>query len=59
MGCFVSETIAPIPPPEGTPEDPLQSEGDIIDCIVTDPHIHYYQSKIEEVLLPLRKRGGG
>lgn len=59
MGCIASETLAPIPPPEGHPQDPLQSEGDIIEVILTDPHIHYYQKKIEEVLIPLRKNRGG
>lgn len=28
----------------------------MVEVIMADPHIHYFQKKIEEVLLPLRKR---
>jgi hypothetical protein len=30
-------------------------EGDVIANITNDPHINYFQNKINEVLLPLRK----
>ena len=57
MGCALQPEVKPfIPDPEGKPIDPLELEGNIIDNISIDPHINYYQSKIEEVLLPLRKK---
>ena len=47
MGCTESvSTISPIPEPKGPPVDPLQSEGDIVEVIISDPHIHYFQKKI-------------
>jgi len=56
MGCTNQPEIKPlIPEPEGKAVDPLEAEGNIIENIKVDPHIHYYQAKIEEVLLPLRK----
>ncbi len=56
MGCTNQPQVAShIPPPEGIAKDPLECEGNIIENIAIDPHIHYYQAKIEEVLLPLRK----
>lgn len=56
MGCTNQPEIKPfIPDPEGKPIDPLELEGNIIENIAMDPHINFYQHKIEEVLLPLRK----
>ena len=56
MGCFVSGGLEPIPLPTGPAKNPLECEGDVVENILTDPHIHYFQQKIEEVLLPLRRR---
>lgn len=48
MGCTEStHTVAPIPEPTGPPIDPMQSEGDIVEAIMNDPHIHFFQKKIE------------
>ena len=56
MGCVVEpEQAALIPPPTGQPHDPLEMPGDIVNNIALDPHINYYQNKIQQVLLPLRK----
>ena len=56
MGCVVEpEQSSLIPPPTGPPQDPLEKEGDIVTNIALDPHINYYQNKIQQVLLPLRK----
>lgn len=47
MGCTNQpQALAHIPPPEGQPLDPLEGEGNIIENIAMDPHIHYYQAKI-------------
>lgn len=46
MGCFIDKPIDPIPAPEGPPKNPLESEGDIVEVIMTDPHINYFQQKI-------------
>jgi hypothetical protein len=40
-----------IPEPTGKPVDPLNSAGDIVDIITTDPHIEYYQKKIKEAII--------
>jgi len=56
MGCTsVTEQIQQIPEPLGNPIDPIFSSGNIIDMITNDPHIHFYQMKLEEVVLPLCK----
>lgn len=48
MGCTsVTEQIQQIPEPLGSPIDPIFSSGNIIDMIVNDPHIHFYQMKLE------------
>ena len=44
--------------PTGEAVDPIEKEGDIVENIKYDPHIHLYQKKIEEVLLPVRKSKG-
>ena len=44
--------------PTGDAVDPMDKDGDIVDNIKCDPHIHLYQKKIEEVLLPVRKSKG-
>ena len=53
MGCPEStdstkpeRPIKQIPDPVGPAKDPLQSDIDIIDAIVSDPHINYFQNKI-------------
>lgn len=57
MGCVLeAETNPLIPPPEGTPDDPLERPGDIIENIVLDPHINYYHAKIEQVLMPIARK---
>ena len=58
MGCTesVNNTIQPIPDPKGPAIDPLDAEGDIVEIIINDPHINFYQKKIEEVLLPMRMK---
>ena len=57
MGCVVEpEPNGLIPLPEGQPQDPIDMIGDIVNNISLDPHINYYQTKIEQVLLPLRKK---
>jgi len=56
MGCTNQpQVISLFPDPQGKAENPLEREGDIIVNITNDPHIQYFQTKIEEVLLPLRK----
>ena len=49
MGCTegVANTMKPIPDPKGPPVDPLNAEGDIVEAIMADPHINYFQKKIE------------
>ena len=56
MGCVLETPLNPIPPPQGPAKNPLEQEGDVVAIITEDPHIHYFQKKIEEVLLPIRKR---
>ena len=57
MGCSDSKDfIPPIASPEGNPIDPLHSDGNIIDNILLDPHIHFFQSKFKEVILPMCKK---
>jgi hypothetical protein len=47
MGCTNQPQVtAHIPAPEGQAKDPLECEGNIIENIVMDPHIHFYQAKI-------------
>lgn len=47
MGCAnVRDQIQDIPEPMGAPVDPIFGEGNIIDMITTDPHIHFYQKKL-------------
>jgi hypothetical protein len=45
-----------IPKPTGSPVDPLNQKGDIIELISIDPHINYYQQQLEEVFLPLHNQ---
>ena len=52
----MDKSIDPIPPPSGPAKNPLEAEGNIIDVILTDPHINYFQQKIEEVIVPLNKK---
>lgn len=49
MGCTnTADSVIPsIQEPMGPPIDPLTTSGNIIDAINQDPHIHYYQKKIE------------
>jgi hypothetical protein len=58
MGCTNSteQVVQLIPDPQGNPIDPLLAEGNIIEAIALDPHIHFYQKKLEEVIMPLRKQ---
>lgn len=52
MGCASSNEVHQAKPlkaikqPEGKPLDPLTAEGDIIDIIINDPHIEFYQKKL-------------
>jgi hypothetical protein len=47
MGCSNQpQTVALIPDPQGKALDPLEAEGDIVENITKDPHIHYFQTKI-------------
>ncbi len=48
MGCTNSaeQIIQLIPQPVGPPIDPLLADGDILDIIANDPHIHFYQKKL-------------
>lgn len=55
MGCTNQPQVAGIADPVGPPEDPLLASGNIVENIAIDPHINFYQNKIEQVLLPLRK----
>ena len=57
MGCTDSKDfIPPIASPEGNPIDPLLADGNIIDNILLDPHIHFFQTKFKEVILPMCKK---
>lgn len=45
-----------IPEPTGKAIDPLLAQGNIVEVIANDPHIEFYQKKIQEVLLPIQKQ---
>ncbi len=50
MGCTDSKTVQEvrlIPMPKGKAIDPLTAQGDIVEVIISDPHIDYYQKKIQ------------
>ena len=46
MGCFASGGLEPIPLPQGPPKNPIEADGDVVEAIMADPHIHYFQKKI-------------
>lgn len=56
MGCASSSEVNQSKPlkaikqPAGKPSDPLTAEGDIIDIIINDPHIEFYQKKLTQAI---------